>query len=47
MANDGWARYGLMQAQEAEGEVAAAKETRARLEQAWVGAATALDLARL
>ena len=45
--NNGWALYGLMKAQEAQGDMAAAKATRARFEQAWVGEETALDLARL
>ena len=45
--NNGWALYGLMKAQEAEGDVAGAEATRARFEQAWISEQGALDLARL
>ena len=45
--NNGWALYGLMKAQEARGDEAAAKTTRARFEQAWVGEESTLGLARL
>ncbi|HSA82352.1 MAG TPA: tetratricopeptide repeat protein [Geminicoccaceae bacterium] len=45
--NNGWALYGLMKAQEAQGDEAAAKTTRERFEQAWVGEESALDLSRL
>jgi tetratricopeptide (TPR) repeat protein len=44
--NNGWALYGLMQAQKAQGDAAAA-ETRARLDATWLGDLAQLDLARL
>ncbi len=43
----GWALYGLMQAQQAQGKTAAAQETEQRFKQAWAGDAKELDLKRL
>jgi tetratricopeptide (TPR) repeat protein len=44
--HNGWALYGLMQAQKAQGDPVAA-DTQTRLEAAWVGSPTGLDLALL
>jgi tetratricopeptide (TPR) repeat protein len=43
----GWALYGLMQAQQAQGKSAAAQTTEQRFKQAWVGDPSALDLGQL
>jgi len=43
---NGWALYGLMQAQQAQGNSAAAQETEKRFKQAWVGGAEAPHLRR-
>jgi tetratricopeptide (TPR) repeat protein len=45
--NNGWALYGLMQAQKAQGDADAAARTQKRLATAWIGDRTVLDLARL
>jgi predicted Zn-dependent protease len=45
--NNGWALYGLMKAQQAQGNAAAAKATEQRFKQAWAGDANALDPRRL
>lgn len=45
--NNGWALYGLMQAQKARGDEAAAAATAKRFERAWAGDAAALALGRL
>lgn len=45
--NNGWALYGLLQAHQAQGNAAAAAETRKRLDSAWIGDKAKLDLARL
>jgi tetratricopeptide (TPR) repeat protein len=45
--NNGWALFGLMQAQKAQGEMAAAAQTQSRLEAAWLGSPAQLGLARL
>jgi len=45
--NNGWALFGLMKAQEAQGDHAAAKVTAELLEAAWFGDAASLDLASL
>lgn len=45
--NNGWALYGLLQAQKAEGDTAAATATQKRLAAVWVGDETELDLGRL
>ena len=42
--NNGWALWGLMQAQQALGDTAAASITRQRFEQAWAGDSAALEL---
>jgi tetratricopeptide (TPR) repeat protein len=44
---NGWALYGLMKAQQAQGNSAAAQETEKRFKQAWVGSAEAPNLRRL
>jgi tetratricopeptide (TPR) repeat protein len=44
---NGWALYGLMQAQQAQGNAAAAQETEKRFKEVWVGSATAPQLPRL
>jgi tetratricopeptide (TPR) repeat protein len=43
----GWALYGLMQAQQAQGKEDAAQETARRFEQAWVGPRDTLKMGRL
>jgi tetratricopeptide (TPR) repeat protein len=45
--NNGWALYGLMQAQEAIGDEASAAQTAKLLESAWAGDEASLDLSRL
>ena len=45
--NNGWALYGLMQAQRALGETADLAKTEQRFKEAWAGDPTALDLSRL
>jgi len=45
--NNGWALWGLMQAQKAQGDEAAAAQTAQLFERAWAGDPDALDLARL
>jgi Tfp pilus assembly protein PilF len=45
--NNGWALYGLMKAQQAQGNEVAAQATAQRFKQAWAGDANALDLKRL
>ncbi len=45
--NNAWALWGLMQAQQALGDTAAASITRQRFEQAWAGDSDALELGRL
>jgi hypothetical protein len=45
--NNGWALYGLMQAQRAQGHAAAAQETEKRFRQAWAGDPATLDPKRL
>ena len=45
--NNGWALYGLMEAQKAQGDAAGAAATEKLLEKAWAGDRDALDLARL
>jgi tetratricopeptide (TPR) repeat protein len=45
--NNAWALWGLMQAQQALGDVAAAAISRQHFEQAWAGDAAALELGRL
>jgi len=47
MPNNGWALYGLMEAQKAQGDQAGAAATEQLLEKAWAGDRDALDLARL
>jgi tetratricopeptide (TPR) repeat protein len=47
MPSNGWALYGLMEAQKAEGDAAGAAATGKLLEKAWAGDRDALDLARL
>ena len=44
--NNGWALFGLMQAQDAAGDAAAAAQTRKLFERAWAGGA-APEVARL
>ena len=44
---NGWALYGLLQAQQAQGKAAAAQATEQRFKQAWVGDPSALDLRHL
>jgi len=44
---NGWALYGLMQAQRAQGNLTAAQETEKRFKQAWTGDVQALSLKRL
>jgi tetratricopeptide (TPR) repeat protein len=43
----GWALYGLLQAQQAQGKTAAAQATEQRFKQAWAGDPRALDLGQL
>ena len=45
--NNGWALYGLMQAQKALGETQALAETERRFKDAWAGDPAALDLSKL
>ena len=45
--NNGWALFGLMQAQKALGDDAAAAETKKRFAAAWSGDAGSLDLSQL
>jgi tetratricopeptide (TPR) repeat protein len=45
--NNSWSLYGLVQAQQAQGNTAAAQETEKRFKQAWTGPANALSLGRL
>ena len=45
--NNGWALFGLMQAQEALGDEASATATQGRLKAAWSGDPALLDLSRL
>ena len=45
--NNGWALWGLMEAQKAAGDQAAAEQTAQMFENAWAGDASLLDLARL
>jgi tetratricopeptide (TPR) repeat protein len=45
--NNGWALFGLMQAQKAQGDMTAAAHTHRRLTAAWLGSPAELDLARL
>lgn len=44
---NGWALYGLMQAQQAQGKTAEAQQTEQRFKQAWHGDAASLTLKRL
>jgi tetratricopeptide (TPR) repeat protein len=44
---NGWALFGLMKAQQAQGNTAAAEETEKRFRQAWAGDPAALTLGRL
>ena len=44
---NGWALYGLMQAQQAQGKSAAAQATEQRFKQAWAGDPSTLDLGHL
>jgi Tfp pilus assembly protein PilF len=44
---NGWALYGLMQAQQAQGKSAPAQATEQRFKQAWAGDASTLDLKAL
>jgi tetratricopeptide (TPR) repeat protein len=44
---NGWALYGLMEAQKAQGKQDEAQATQKRLQQAWIGDPTQLDLGRL
>jgi tetratricopeptide (TPR) repeat protein len=44
---NGWSLYGLMKAQQALGNAAAAQETEKRFKQVWTGDANALNLGRL
>lgn len=45
--NSGWVLYGLMKAQQAQGNAAAAQATEQRFKQAWAGDANTLDPRRL
>ena len=45
--NNGWALYGLMQAQKALGDEASMIETQKRFKEAWAGDPAALDMSRL
>ena len=45
--NNGWALYGLMQAQKALGDEASLAETEKRFKEAWAGDPAALDMSRL
>jgi tetratricopeptide (TPR) repeat protein len=45
--NNGWALYGLMRAQKAQGDETAAQATEKRFKQAWAGDPAGLDLGRL
>jgi tetratricopeptide (TPR) repeat protein len=45
--NNGWALYGLMQAQQALGDEASMIETQKRFKEAWAGDPAALDMSRL
>lgn len=45
--NNGWALYGLMEAQKAQGNTAAARETEKRFTRAWLGSTADLSLRRL
>ena len=45
--HNGWALYGLMKAQQAQNNEAAAKETEKRLQQTWAGDPAALTLKSL
>ena len=45
--NNGWALYGLMKAQKAKGDKAAAKQSKALFEKAWAGKKSRLELAQL
>ena len=47
LPNNGWALYGLMQAQQTLGDEAGAEATKQRLAAAWAGDPNALDLSRL
>jgi tetratricopeptide (TPR) repeat protein len=44
---NGWALYGLMEAQRAQGKQDEAQATNKRLQQAWIGDFAQLDLGRL
>ena len=46
-ANNGWALYGLQQAQKKLGDEAGAKESEAALAKTWVGPPDLLDLSNL
>lgn len=45
--HNGWALYGLMRAQQAQGKTAAAKQTEQQFKQAWRGDAASMTLRRL
>lgn len=45
--NNGWALYGLLEAQKAQGDAAGAEQTRELFGNAWLGEKTELSLARL
>ena len=45
--HNGWALYGLMKAQQAQNNEAAARETEKRLQQTWAGDPATLTLNRL
>lgn len=45
--NNGWALYGLLEAQKAQGDTAGAEQTADLLKNAWVGGKATLSLARL
>ena len=45
--NNGWSLYGLMKAQQAQGNTAMAQATEKRFKQAWLGDPNGLDLKRL
>lgn len=45
--DNGWALYGLVQAQRAQGKAAAAQRTAQRFERVWAGTSNTIDLGRL
>jgi len=45
--NNGWALYGLMHAQRAQGKESAAQQTAQRFEQVWAGDSNTIDLGRI